>query len=128
MGQGQDKWRKITYATGMSKETLPTPGLDREHADAEAAIFAAELGHVPTIDLHGQTPDQAISLLDAFLNHECLQGTEAVKIIHGRGSGKLRTAVLAFLKEHPLAHLVKDASHVGQQGGVTYVALEKIGR
>jgi DNA mismatch repair protein MutS2 len=112
----------------MSKETLPTPDPAQELADAEAAIFAAELGSVPTIDLHDQTPDQAISMLDGFLNHECVQGTEAVKIIHGRGSGKMRKAVIAFLREHPLVRLVKDASHLGQQGGVTYVALEKIGQ
>lgn len=118
----------MAYAVNMSKETLPTPDPACELADAEAAIFAAELGHAPTIDLHGQTPDQAISALDGFLNHECVQGAEAVKIIHGRGSGKLRASVLAFLKTHTLVRLVKDASHLGQQGGVTYAALEKTGR
>lgn len=110
----------------MSKEQSPGSPPQNPQADAEAAIFAAELGSVPEIDLHGQTIDQALSMLDSFLNHECLQGTEAVKIIHGRGTGALQKAIHVFLQDHPLVLLIKDASSMGQQGGVTYAALERL--
>ncbi|MCW1892265.1 MAG: Smr/MutS family protein [Candidatus Uhrbacteria bacterium] len=110
----------------MSKTKRPQKLSDKAQKDAEAAIFAAELGSVPEIDLHGQTVNQALSMLDGFLNHECLQGTEAVKIIHGRGTGALQKAVRLFLQDHPLVVILKDASSMSQQGGVTYAALERV--
>lgn len=93
----------------------------------ESAIFAAELGESPEIDLHGESVDVALSLLDAFLNHEFVAGTEVVKIIHGRGEGKLREAIHDALgKQTTLVASFRDAQSRKQQGGVTYAALHRI--
>lgn len=95
----------------------------------ESALFAAELGAAPEIDLHGETVDSALARVDAFLDHEFYAGTEAVKIIHGRGGGALRQAVRDYLKKQ--THLVaafRDAQSPGQLGGVTLVALSRRSR
>mgnify|MGYP001598232775 CR=1 FL=1 len=93
----------------------------------EASIFAAELGEAREIDLHGESIDVALSLLDAFLNHEFVAGTEVVKIIHGRGEGKLRDAIReALAKQTELVAFFRDAESRKEQGGVTYVALHRI--
>ena len=96
----------------------------------ETALFAAEIGdQAPTIDLHGHTVDLALSRLDSFLHHELLQGTDAIKIIHGRGGGWLREAVLKYLREQQQAGLVgafREATDPRQNGAVTLAALTRI--
>lgn len=93
----------------------------------ESAIFAAELGEAPEIDLHGESVDVAVRLLDAFVNHEFVAGTDVVKIIHGRGEGKLRNAIHEYLKtQTELVAYFRDAQSKKQQGGVTYAALHRV--
>lgn len=89
----------------------------------EDALFAAELGDAPFVDLHGCTIDQAVHQLDQFLNHEFVSGTEAVKVVHGRGSGKMREAIHHFLKTQKLVAAFRDSNAPGEQGGVTIAAL-----
>ncbi len=90
------------------------------------AIFAAELGDAPEIDLHGMDVPLAVSQLDQYINHEFVAGSEAVKIIHGRGTGKLRDAIHAYLKKQTeLVAAFRDSRSPGQQGGVTIAALHR---
>lgn len=110
----------------MSEKTFPSP-ID----DAEAAIFAAELGDAPAIDLHGMPKHLALSELEAFFHSELVKGTDAIKIIHGRGDQILRTAVRAWLEKPEQKKLVKkfrDSANPAQNGAVTIVALERLGR
>jgi DNA mismatch repair protein MutS2 len=86
-------------------------------------MFAAEIGSAPMIDLHNLETHEALLTLDRFINHEFMEGTEAVKIIHGRGTGKLRDTVHAFLRNHDLVAKFRDAQAPSQQGGVTVAAL-----
>jgi DNA mismatch repair protein MutS2 len=72
----------------------------RGRARAQPAQPAREMpepqprGHAPaSIDLHGLAPDAALAALDAFINDALLAGHASVQVIHGRGAGRLRTAV-----------------------------------
>lgn len=50
--------------------------------------------HAPrSIDLHGLTAEEAIAVLDTFLNDAILAGLDEATVIHGRSGGRLRTAV-----------------------------------
>jgi DNA-nicking Smr family endonuclease len=93
----------------------------------EAAIFASELGSdVPEIDLHGLSVDDIDRELGAFFYRIHPPGTEALKIIHGRGTQKLRNTVHDWLKKHPdIVAYYRDSTIPSQQGGVTLVALQK---
>ncbi|MEK7115928.1 MAG: Smr/MutS family protein [Patescibacteria group bacterium] len=96
---------------------------------AEAAIFAAELGKVPEIDLHGMTQNVALSELEAFFHSELFTGTEVIKIIHGRGDQILRNAIYRWLREPEQSDLIvkfRDSQNPAQQGAVTYVALHRL--
>lgn len=68
----------------------------------EARIFAAELRtDLPTIDLHGRYPDEAIYALDLFLADAVLKDS-AARVIYGHGTGKLAATVLSYLQKSPL--------------------------
>ncbi len=96
-------------------------------SDAELAMFAAELGEAPEIDLHGMSIDEAIRVADFFIDREFVAGSEAIKIIHGRGTEKLRNAIHQFLKKDKVrVASFRDAEGMGQQGGVTLVALYRM--
>lgn len=53
----------------------------------------------PEINLIGKTVDEALSLLDKYLDDAYLSHIPSVTVIHGRGTGALRNAVHGFLKK-----------------------------
>jgi DNA mismatch repair protein MutS2 len=53
----------------------------------------------PSLDLHGQTVAEALNAVEAFVNDVLLDGHHEVRIIHGRGGGKVKTAVHRYLRE-----------------------------
>ncbi len=50
------------------------------------------------INLIGKTTDEAIPLLDKYLDDAYLAHLPSVRIVHGKGTGALRNAVQAHLK------------------------------
>lgn len=53
----------------------------------------------PEINLIGKTTDEAIPLLDKYLDDAYLSHLPQVTVIHGRGTGALRNAIHAHLKK-----------------------------
>lgn len=53
----------------------------------------------PEINLIGKTTDEAISLLDKYIDDAYLSHLPQVRIVHGRGTGALRSAVHNYLKK-----------------------------
>ena len=67
-----------------------------------------------TIDLHGQTVAEALQQLDYLLNRNPGQ---VVLVIHGHGSGRLRSAIRKYLCEHELVQAVRFGEDVGNHAG-----------
>ncbi len=53
------------------------------------------------LDLRGLTSEEAIPLVDKFIDTAILAGLHRVDIIHGRGTGALRKKITDFLSKHP---------------------------
>jgi DNA mismatch repair protein MutS2 len=53
------------------------------------------------LDLRGQRADDALDQLERYLDAAYLAGLPFVRIIHGKGTGKLRQAVREALAVHP---------------------------
>lgn len=86
--------------------------------DKNIKLFAAELTtDLPTLDLHGLYPDEALSKLESFLYDQHQAGSESVKIIYGGGTGILREKVLVHLHKHVLV------GTIAEQGGCCIVLL-----
>jgi len=70
---------------------------------ASTSSSAAALGiATPSmeLDLRGQRAEDALMMLENYLDKAYLAGMPFVRIIHGKGTGKLRQEVRAALKEH----------------------------
>lgn len=50
------------------------------------------------IDLHGKTVDEAMALVESTINRAIIQKKHQLRVMHGLGTGKLRTAIHAYLK------------------------------
>lgn len=74
-----------------------------------AKFFAAQIGAViPTVDLHGFYPSEALEKLDIFI-YQCVErNSDSARVVYGAGTGKLREAVLDFLKRHKTVVDYKD--------------------
>jgi DNA mismatch repair protein MutS2 len=67
------------------------------------------------------TVDEALPKLDLFLHDTYTSGLSQVRIIHGKGTGKLRETVRRVLARHPLVKMYR-AGNKGEGGeGVTIV-------
>jgi DNA mismatch repair protein MutS2 len=99
----------------------------QERGGIESKIFAAELGSgAPEIDLHDSSDTEGgVRELDQFLNHEFVNGEEVVKIIHGRGTGKMRQAVHDYLKTVSFVETFRDSESPSGIMGVTFAVLTK---
>ena len=75
----------------------------------------------PEINLLGKTVDEAIAILDKYLDDAYISKLPQVRVVHGKGTGALRNGVTSYLRGVPY---VKDF-RLGQIGegdaGVTIV-------
>ena len=75
------------------------------------------------IKLIGLRVDEALDLLEPFLNHASLAGLHEVRVIHGLGTGRLRDAVREFLARHPLVEGSRAGEAREGRDGATVVTL-----
>ncbi len=54
-----------------------------------------------SLDLRGMTGNEALLEIEKYLDDALLAGLNSVILIHGKGTGALRTAVHRELKSHP---------------------------
>lgn len=79
---------------GEIKEKTTRRTVTRNVAGRSQARVQTEL------DLRGQTTEEALMNVDQFIDSALLTGIEQLTIIHGKGTGALRTAVQQHLKHH----------------------------
>ena len=69
------------------------------------------------------TVDEALWQLDQYLYDAFMAGLSSVRIVHGKGTGKLRHAVHDSLDKHPLVKSYRLGDYGEGDYGVTIVEL-----
>jgi DNA mismatch repair protein MutS2 len=78
----------------------------------------------PNLDVRGKRTDEALSIIDQFIDDAILLGQKEVRIVHGKGDGILRKMIRQHLKAFSAIAGAKD-EHVETGGaGVTVVELK----
>ena len=75
----------------------------------------------PEINLLGLNSDEAIAKLDKYLDDAYLSHLHSVRIVHGKGTGALRTGIHAYLKKHPHVKSFRLGTFGEGEMGVTIV-------
>ena len=73
----------------------------------------------PEINLVGKYPDDAVAELEKYLDDAYIAGIPSVRIIHGRGTGALRTAVQNYLKRNRNIKKFRNGEFGEGDAGVT---------
>jgi len=69
------------------------------------------------VSLRGMRADEALILLEKYLDRAYLAGLPFVRIVHGKGTGTLRRLARELMSEHPLvAEIHEAAAHEGGEG------------
>lgn len=77
------------------------------------------------MDLRGFTVDEAIDKVDKYIDNAVIAGLNEVTIIHGKGTGALRSGVQDFLKHHPHVNSFRLGKFGEGESGVTVVELRR---
>lgn len=75
------------------------------------------------LDLRGETVEDALLLVDKYLDDAALAHLESVTIIHGKGTGALRSAIGDMLRHHPHARSFRPGKYGEGEAGVTVVEI-----
>lgn len=76
------------------------------------------------INVIGLNVDQAIPIIDKYLDDCSMVNLEQARIVHGKGTGKLRIGIHNFLKKHPHVKSFRLGTFGEGEMGVTIVYLK----
>jgi DNA mismatch repair protein MutS2 len=117
---------------GLPEQQPPAPSSRRrkqvEAIPAGAPSQSITLHASPgmELDLRGQRADEALDALDRYLDAAYLAGLPFVRIIHGKGTGKLRQSVREVLGQHPHIRSFEPGSQKEGGDGVTVAKLQTV--
>ena len=75
------------------------------------------------IEVRGQTLDEALPLVERFLDDGFRAGVPRLRVIHGKGTGKMRNAVREMLSRSPLVKSFGYAEPRDGGEGVTVIEM-----
>lgn len=77
------------------------------------------------VDLRGMLLEEALLEADKFLDNASMAGLNMVSIIHGKGTGTLRSGITQMLRKHPQVKSFRLGKYGEGEDGVTIVELKK---
>ena len=78
----------------------------------------------PEINVIGQNVDDAIYIIDKYLDDCASANISPVRIVHGKGTGKLREGIHSYLKKHPHVKSFRIGTFGEGEMGVTIVEIQ----
>jgi DNA mismatch repair protein MutS2 len=116
-------------AAGPLRLRVPATSLRPAQAAQESHLATRSVitGSAPAVslqlDLRGARAEEALAVLDRYLNDAAVAGVDRLRIVHGKGTGALRTAVREVLSRHPLVRAHEPAGAAEGGDGATIVRL-----
>ena len=132
-----DELQPATGGGGAGKPTGPPKGGRRGEFGEPATTFATGAASTKaakasarraravasSLDLRGARVEEALAMLDQYLDDAAHAGVGRVTVIHGHGSGAMRDAVREMLSGHPLASEWRPGEQGEGGDGATVVSL-----
>jgi len=76
------------------------------------------------LDIRGMASDEAILELDRYIDNAIVSGLETIRIIHGKGTGVLRSSVQTHLRSHKAIKSYRLGTFGEGENGVTIAELK----
>lgn len=104
------------------EDTITTPSLQR--TSTGKMKMSKSLSVSTEINLLGKTVDEAIAQLDKYLDDAYLAHLPSVRVVHGKGTGALRSAVHSHLKRLKYVKEFRLGEYGEGDAGVTIVTFQ----
>ena len=101
---------KVKYDKGLVTKTNVTGKSEREIRQE--------------VDIRGMTVEEGIMEVDRFIDQCLMSGVNLITVIHGKGTGVLRSAVQRYLKQHKRVKSYRLGIYGEGENGVTIVDLK----
>ncbi len=119
---------RLYVQAGALKLTVELSEVEPAQAEQKAQrigrVQRAEKPVSMSIDVRGMTLDEAEMETDKYLDEAFLSGQTEVMVIHGKGTGVLRTGLRSFLKSHAHVEGFRRGVYGEGEDGVTVVTLK----
>ena len=115
------KIERLEAASAPEKKDIPA--VTYVSKQTQDAVYERKLNFKQDLDVRGMRGDEAVQAVTYFIDDAILVGMSRVRILHGTGSGILRTLIRQYLQITPGVKSFKD-EHVQFGGaGITVVDL-----
>jgi DNA mismatch repair protein MutS2 len=105
-------------------ETLRGPQKS-SHLTGWSADFGEEEVLSDRLNIIGRRVEEGLAEVERFIDRACIHGLSLVTVIHGLGTGALKSAVEGYLKNHPQIAAIRTGTPAEGGAGVTLVELKK---
>jgi DNA mismatch repair protein MutS2 len=114
----------VSNLVGLAKATVSLPSSTGSAVPRSVGTGRSYHADEQTfIDVRGQAADEALDLVVAALDRVTLEGAPYLRIIHGHGTGKLKAALRAYLKDSPYVADTRPGDRNEGGDGVTIVTV-----
>ena len=113
----------IKYLQEISNPSSKSNTKNKNHEYTSRSSLKSQ--HVsPEINLLGYTVDEALPIIDKYLDDCYIAKLSPVRIVHGKGTGALRAGIHRYLKTHKLVADFRLGTFGEGEMGVTVVSLK----
>ena len=93
----------------------------QKKTNSHTESFSKTMSLSSEIDVRGETVDTAIAIIDKFLDDALLSSLSQVRIIHGKGTGQLRSGIHSYLRRLSYVKSYRLGTFGEGDSGVTVV-------
>ncbi len=112
-----------------AREVLPLEPvlqpLGSSGAGGWSAALSEQEGAPDRINIIGLRVDEGLAEVERFIDRAGVNGLTVVTVIHGIGTGALKSAITEYLKNHPLIAAIRPGESAEGGAGVTVAELKK---
>ena len=108
----------------INEDSVSSPAPRRSSSGTSRLKMSKTLSISPEINLLGKTVDEAISALDKYLDDAYLAHLSSIRVVHGKGTGALRSAVHSHLKRLKYVKEFRLGEYGEGDAGVTIVTFK----
>ncbi len=118
---------KLADLYEIAKKPVPMSKVKNKKSDMGVTVLRdlkPKATVVSEVNVIGKTVSEALPDVEGFLDGAVLSNLTEVRIVHGMGTGKLRSGIHAYLKKHPRVLQFRLGKYGEGESGVTIVTLK----
>ncbi|MCR4588526.1 MAG: endonuclease MutS2 [Lachnospiraceae bacterium] len=110
----------------LQEDTFTIQGVGKASRSSGKKVAAGKSFSIsPEINLLGMTVDEAVMELDKYMDDAYLAHLSSVRIVHGKGTGALRSAVQQYLRRNKHVDSFRQGAFGEGDAGVTIAEFKK---